>query len=54
MIISRRTRWSAYVARVGENENAYKFWLINLKVRGHLEDLGVHEGIIIIKLTLKK
>jgi hypothetical protein len=39
---------------MGENENAYKFLLINLKVRGNLEDLGVHEGIIIMKLTLKK
>jgi hypothetical protein len=38
---SGRMRWSGHVARMGKVRNVYKILLENLKVRGHLEDLGI-------------
>jgi hypothetical protein len=41
LITSRRTRWVARVARMGEMRNAYSILVGKSEGRDHLEDLGV-------------
>jgi hypothetical protein len=36
--------WAGIVARMGEMRMHTRFWLVNLKVRGHLEDPGVYRA----------
>jgi hypothetical protein len=40
----RRMRWVGHVARMGTGEVHTGFWWGNLRVRDHLEDLGVDAG----------
>jgi hypothetical protein len=46
-INKRRMRWTGHAARTEEIRNAYTFWSENLKGGDHMEDLGVHEKIIL-------
>jgi hypothetical protein len=39
--------WVWHVACMREVRNAYKIWSENLMVRGHLEDTGIDEEIIL-------
>jgi hypothetical protein len=41
VIKSRMMRWAGHMARMGEGEVFTGFWLGDLKVRDHWEDLGV-------------
>jgi len=54
VIESRRMRWVGYVARMGERRDAYKGFVGgDLKERGHMEDLGVYERIILKWISKK-
>jgi hypothetical protein len=46
VIKSRRKRWVAHVASVGEV--CIIFWFLNLRERNHMEDIGV-DGTIILR-----
>jgi hypothetical protein len=46
-VIKSKMRWAGHVACMGEMRNVYKkFWPVNLKRRGHAEDLGADGRII--------
>jgi hypothetical protein len=46
LIKSRKMRWVGHVARMGERRDVHiRFWWGNLRVRDHLEDVGVDGDI---------
>ena len=47
LIKSRRTRWVGLVARMGRGEGRIGFWWGSLREKGHLEDPGLDERIIL-------
>jgi hypothetical protein len=47
MIKSRRIRWAGHVERMGRGEACTGYWWGNMRGRGHLEDPGVDERIIL-------
>jgi hypothetical protein len=54
MIKSRRMRWAAHVARIGEERNAYRIpWEIQ-KERDHWEDQDVGRWVDNIKMDLRE
>jgi hypothetical protein len=52
MINLGRLRWAGYIACMGGREVPTGFRWENLRIRDHLEDLGI-DGRIILKLILK-
>jgi hypothetical protein len=34
-------RWAGHVARIGESSSAYRVFVVGLRKRDHVEDLGV-------------
>jgi hypothetical protein len=51
VINSRRLKWPKHEAHMTDIREAYRFWSVNLKVRGTMEDLGV-DGEMTIKEIL--
>jgi hypothetical protein len=47
VIKSRRMRWAGHVVRMGRGGAYTGFWWRNLRVRDHLEDLGIGGRIIL-------
>jgi hypothetical protein len=53
MMTPKRTKLEGHVARMGLVIDAHKFWSYILRPRDHLQDIGVHE-IILLKLDSTK
>jgi len=53
MIKSRTMRWAGYIARMGAIVNPYRFWSVNLKEIGNLENLGIDGRFILCKRDLQ-